>query len=182
MFVTSDGEEHESVSWYPEELVLGKDLTVKDHTTIFVDRATHEFGFVTYPGDDPDGVAVVEQFPDTGEPAFFTAKDALAACWHSKSRKVTLLLLQQTQVSLRFTASLEARAFLDAFEDAAATANNMSFTTYEHHSLNKFMEKSFDMVKEQIAGRIFQPWVNAHHEPSSEWPRWAEVARHGNGS
>jgi hypothetical protein len=116
-------------------------------------------------------VAFVAQFPDTEEPAFFSAKDALAACWHSKSRKVTLLLLQQTQVSLKFPTSLEARAFLDAFEDAAATAHNISFTTYEHQSLNKFKEESFDMVKEQIAGRVVQPWMNAHNKPASEWPR-----------
>lgn len=169
MFVTSTGEDHESVSWYLEEFVFGKDLTVKDNTTIFVDRATHEFGFVFYPGTSE--VAVVAQFSDTEEPVFFSAKDALAACWHSKSRKVTILLLQQTQVGLKFPTSLEARAFLDAFEDAAATAHNISFITYEHHSPSKFMEKSFDMVKEQIAGRVVQPWMNAHHKPSSEWPR-----------
>lgn len=174
MFVTSTGEDHESVSWYLVEFVFGKDLTVEDHTTIFVDRATHEFGFVFY----PDEVAVVAQFPDTDEPAFFSAKDALAACWHSKSRKVTILLLQQIQISLKFSTSSEARAFLDAFEDAAATAHNMSFSTYEHHSLNKFSEKSFDMVKEQCAGRVVQPWMNVHHKPSSEWPRYVEYARH----
>jgi histone acetyltransferase HTATIP len=169
MFVTSTGEDHESVSWYLEEFVFGKDLTVKDNTTIFVDRATHEFGFVFYPGASE--VAFVAQFPDTEEPAFFSAKDALAACWHSKSRKVTLLLLQQTQVSLKFPTSSEARAFLDAFEDAAATAHNISFTTYEHESLNKFKAEGFDMVNENIAGRVVQPWMNAHSKPSSEWPR-----------
>jgi histone acetyltransferase HTATIP len=169
MFVTSTGEDHESVSWYLEEFVFGKDLTVKDNTTIFVDRATHEFGFIFYPGASE--VAFVAQFPDTEEPAFFSAKDALAACWHSKSRKVTLLLLQQTQVSLKFPTSLEAHAFLTAFEDAAATAHNISFSTYELQSLNKFNEESFDMVKEQYARRVFQPWMSAQQKPSSEWPR-----------
>ncbi|KAH6643776.1 hypothetical protein C7974DRAFT_5230 [Boeremia exigua] len=158
-------DDNESVSWPLEEVALGKGLSFLKATTIYVDRATHEFGIVYFASN---AAAVMEQFPETNEPVYFTAKDALAACWHTKCKKISILF-QHVQINLGFYSPAEARGFLDAFEDATAATQNISFCTYEHHSGIKFREKDFDMVKEKIAGRIVQPWMDAH-APSSEWP------------
>ena len=165
-------DDHEAVSWPLEEFAVGKDLTSTNPTKIFIDRSTHEFGIVYY---NSNSAAAVEQFPDTDEPVFFPAKNALLACWHSKCKKISVLF-QHVQIDLGFRSAAEAREFLDTFEDAAATTQNISFCTYEHHSSNRFKEKCFDMVKEKIAGRIVQPWMDAH-APSSEWPRYVQNTR-----
>lgn len=171
MTIATTGD-HEAIFWSLKEFALGKDLTSEIPTIIFVDRATHEFGLVYY---DTNAVAVVERFPDTEEPAFFPAKHALAACWHNKCNKISILL-KQTQVDLTFHTPTEARDFLDTFEDAAASTQNISFCTYEHHSLNKLKDRSFDMVDENIAGRVVQTWIDAH-KTTSEWTRYFKTTR-----
>ncbi|KAJ8113355.1 hypothetical protein OPT61_g4493 [Boeremia exigua] len=158
-------DDNDSVSWPLEEFAVGKDLTSVNSTKLYVDRATHEFGVVYF---DPNGAAALEQSPGTDEPIFFSAGNALAACWHSKSKKISILF-PLVQIDLGFRSPSEARDFLDAFEDSTATSQNLSFCTYEHHSSVKFKETGFDMKREKISGRIVQPWMDAHIH-ASEWP------------
>ncbi|KAJ4991436.1 BTB/POZ domain-containing protein [Stagonosporopsis vannaccii] len=158
-------EDNETVFWPLEEFAVGEDLRSTNPTNVFVDRTTQEFGIVYF---HSDATATVEKFPDTHEPIFFSAKDALAACWHNKCKKISILY-HHVQINLVLQSASEARGFLDAFEDATGTTQNISFCTYEHHSLHKFRERSFSMAKEKIGGRVVQHWMDAH-APSSEWP------------
>ena len=147
---------------------MGKKLKSADPLTLFVDRATHEFGAVYY---NLNSAAIPQRLEGTEEPAFFSVKYALAACWHSKSRKVSILL-EYAQVDLEFHTVEEAREFLNTFEDAAATTQNNSFCSYEHHSLRKLEDNSFNMANESISGRSFRPWMDAG---SSEWTRFVNI-------
>lgn len=164
---TSFTDENEPVSWPLQDYALGTGLVSTAPTRVYVDRATHDFGIIYF---DSAAAAAVEVYEDTGEPIYFSAKDAVAACWHSKCKKISLLF-ECLQFNLSFQSPAEARDFLDAFEDATAATHNISFCTYEHHSMSKFQVKSFDMLAEKVAGRVVQPWMDAH-APSSEWPRY----------
>jgi len=164
-------EDNQTVSWSLQEFAVGQDFNSTNPTVLFVDRATQEFGIVFF---NSESAAAFEMFPDTHEPVFFPAKDALAACWHGKSKKISILY-PGTQVNLGFHSAGEARNFLDVFEDATVTTQNVSFCTHEHHSINKFRERSFSMLKEYIGGRVVQHWMDAH-ALSSEWPRYFGIA------
>ena len=172
--------DHGTISWSLQKLAVGKDLRWDrtkdgdDRSEVFVDRATHEFGVVYY---DLYSAAAVQQFPDTDEPVFFQASNALAACWHSKCKKVSLLC-QHLQVDLGFHSIEEARDFLDTFEDATATTQNLSFCTYEHSSITKFRDDSFDMVQDQLTGRVIQSWMDGR-AASSEWSTYVPCACQG---
>lgn len=165
-------EDNEPIAWPLQYFYMGRGLPSANSVILLVDRATHEFGVIHY---NQNSVATVERLTDTDELAFFSARHALAACWHSKSKKVSILQ-QHTQIDLIFHTPTEAREFLDTFEDAAATTQNSSFCSYEHSSIHKFMHTSFDMAKENIAGRTVQPWMDAR-VTSSEWTRFVTIGR-----
>ncbi|KAJ4331547.1 hypothetical protein N0V95_009863 [Ascochyta clinopodiicola] len=163
--LASTTEDHDTVSWPLESFTIGKDCNSSNPTRVFVDRAAHEFGIIYY---FANSVAAVEQYSDTGEPVYFQAKTALTACWHSKCKKVSVLF-QHLQVDLQFCSTQEARDFLDAFKDSTKITQNNAFHAYEHNSIKNFSGASFDMVKEEHAGRIIQPRIDAP-AASSEWP------------
>lgn len=114
-------DDNDSVSWQLEEFAIGRELASTNSSKVFVDRATQEFGIVYF---NSDSAAAVETFPDTGEPIFFSAKDTLAACWHSKCKEISILC-QGVQIDFKFQSASEARNFLDALEDATATTQNV---------------------------------------------------------
>ncbi|KAF9696533.1 hypothetical protein EKO04_005325 [Ascochyta lentis] len=160
----STKKDYDTVSWPLESFTVGKDFSSSNPTRMFVDRATHEFGIIYH---DSDSVAAVEQFSDTDEPVYFRAKTALAACWHSRCKKVSILF-QHLQIDLKFCSIQQAREFLDAFKDAATSTLNSIFYAYEHNNTRIFNSLTFDMSEEHC-GRIAQPWMDVS-APSSEWP------------
>jgi len=120
-------EDSKSVLWMLRSFTIGKEQKTTVHTTLFLDRANAEFGFVVYTSAS---IAFVLRFPETNEPMYFQAKTARAAAWRDKSKKIPILF-QHLQVDLEFAAPDQARSFLDVLEDIATAAGNHFFYSYE---------------------------------------------------
>jgi hypothetical protein len=120
-------EEHQSVAWPIASFAIDRENKSGCSAHLLLDRANSEFGFVRYTSN---AVAVVVQFPDTGEPIYFSVKDARAAAWREKCRKISILF-QHLQVDLDFGLPEGARGFLDVLEDLAMAAGNHFFYSFE---------------------------------------------------
>ena len=173
-----------SATWSLLSFAFGKEQKIDVHTTLFLDRANAEYGFVVYTSAS---IAFVLRFPETNEPIYFQAKTARAAAWRDKSKKVSILF-QHLQVDLEFVSPDRARSFLDVLEDIATAAGNHFFYSYEvpqyaHcptfdivHETDisgrkvAFVKADFDMEQQGFTSRAPQPWM-AVSADSSEWPR-----------
>jgi len=126
-FPKSIAEDPKSVFWMLRSFTIGKEQKTPGPTSLFLDRANAEFGFVAYTSA---GIAFVLRFPETNELMYFQAKSARAAAWRDKSKKASILF-QHLQVDLEFAAPDQARSFLDVLEDIATAAGNHFFYSYE---------------------------------------------------
>ncbi|KAI4640864.1 uncharacterized protein J4E79_011794 [Alternaria viburni] len=176
-------EDSKSVFWMLRSFTIGKEQKTTGHTTLFLDRANAEFGFVAYTSAS---IAFVLRFPETNEPIYFQAKTARAAAWRDKSKKVSILF-QHLQVDLEFASTDRARGFLDVLEDIATAAGNHFFYSYEVPQKVAFVKPDFDMEQQGFTSRAPQPWI-AVPADSSEWPRlrktgeWSDFTIYAGGS
>jgi len=125
--IITSPEEHQSVAWPIASFAIDRENKSGCSAHLFLDRANSEFGFIRY---TTNAVAVVVQFPDTGEPIYFSIKDAQVAAWRDKCRKISILF-QHLQVDLDFGSPDPARHFLGVLEDLAMAAGNHFFYSFE---------------------------------------------------
>lgn len=133
-------------------------------TTLFLDRANAEFGFVEY---SSSYVASILRSPKTDEPAYFQAESMRAVAWRERCKKVCVLF-QHLQLDLQFASPDLARSFLNMSGDLMMAAGNQ-FYTYEVPPRVAFMRADFSMTREGFTSRATQPWIAVQDEPS-EWP------------
>jgi hypothetical protein len=123
----SPTEDAQSVIWLLQSFVIGKEQKTIGATNLFLDRSNAEFGLIRYTAAN---IASVLRFPETNEPMYFQAKNARAAAWRDKSKKVSILF-QHLQLDLEFASPDRACAFLNVLEDIAMAAGNHFFYSYE---------------------------------------------------
>jgi histone acetyltransferase HTATIP len=158
-------EDPQPLTWLLQSFVFGKGQKITGATSLFLDRANAEFGFIRYSAHH---VAAILRFPDTDEPMYFQAEEARAAAWREKCKKVCVLF-QHGQLDLEFASPDLARSFLDMLGDIMMAAGNQ-FYTYGVPPKVAFMKADFDMEQQGFTSRATQPWIAVQNE-LSEWPR-----------
>lgn len=126
-FPNPPAEDSKSVTWPLLSFSIHKEQKITGPTTLFLDHANTEFGFIR---STSSNIASVFRFLETNEPIYFQAKTARAAAWRDKSKKVSILF-EHLQVDLEFASPDHARSFLDVLEDIVTAAENHLFYTYE---------------------------------------------------
>ncbi|CAN9393967.1 unnamed protein product [Alternaria alternata] len=147
-----------------QSFAFGKEQKITGPTSLFLDRANAEFGFIRYSAYN---VAAILRFPDTDEPMYFQAQGVRAAAWRDKCKKFCVLF-QHLQLDLEFASPDLARSFLDMLGDIMMAAGNQ-FYTYEVPPKVAFMRADFDMEQQGFTSRATEPWIAVQNE-SSEWP------------
>lgn len=158
-------EDPQPLTWLLQSFTFGKEQKITGPTSLFLDRANAEFGFIRYSAHN---VAAILRFPDTDEPMYFQAESVRAAAWREKCKKVCLLF-QHLQLDLEFASPDLARSFLDMLGDIMMAIGNQ-FYTYEVPPKVAFMKADFDMEQQGFISRATEPWIALQKE-SSEWPR-----------
>ena len=120
-------EEHQIVTWPVESFSSDNLPACTGPVELFLDRSNGDFGLVRYTSA---AVAAAVRKPSTGEPIYFRAKDARAAAWREKCKKVSVLL-HSLQIDLEFASAGHARGFLSVLEDLVTTNGNYFFHSYE---------------------------------------------------
>jgi hypothetical protein len=162
---TASTEDPQPLTWLLQSFAFGKEQKITGPTSLFLDRANAEFGFIRYSAYN---VAAILRFPDTDEHMYFQAQGVRAAAWGEKCKKVCVLF-QHLQLDLEFASPDLARSFLDMLGDIMMAAGNQ-FYTYEVPPKVAFMKADFDMEQQGFTSRATQPWIAVQNE-SSEWPR-----------
>ncbi|KAF3010721.1 hypothetical protein E8E13_006718 [Curvularia kusanoi] len=134
-------------TWYVAEFAMG-DFKCTGRTVLILDHASQDFGFVYWESGGGEA-ASVRTLPSTGQPVIFSAKDAMAICYHDESPKISILY-RQTQADMLFYDDEDAYQFYNAFVAAAKDSQNLNLYCYEVHDVDKFEEEGFDMTKEQL--------------------------------
>jgi histone acetyltransferase HTATIP len=158
-------EDPQPLTWLLQSFVFGKGQKITGATSLFLDRANAEFGFIRYSAYD---AAAFPRYPETDSGKNFGAEEARAAAWREKCKKVCVLF-QHGQLDLEFASPDLARSFLDMLGDIMMAAGNQ-FYTYEVPPKVAFMKADFDMEQQGFTSRATQPWIAVQNE-LSEWPR-----------
>jgi hypothetical protein len=69
-------EDPQPLTWLLQSFAFGKDQKITGPTSLFLDRANAEFGFIRYSAHN---VAAVLRFSDTDEPMYFQAEEDVRA-------------------------------------------------------------------------------------------------------
>jgi hypothetical protein len=122
----SSEDRYDAFTWNLLSFTINHEYKSSGPSRIYIDRANGEFGIIS-----PSSIAVANlaQFPDD-EPIYFQGKNARAASWRVKCKKVTLLF-EFLQVDLDFVEVDCAHAFVHSVEAMALAAGNHYFSSYE---------------------------------------------------
>ncbi|KAI4941631.1 hypothetical protein J4E91_010662 [Alternaria rosae] len=131
-FPNPPAEDSKSVTWLLLSFSIHKEQKITGPTTLFLDHANTEFGFIR---STSSNIASVFRFRETDEPIYFQAKTARAAAWRDKSKKLSILF-QHLQ---------------SAFHDVSET--NIGGKKIA------FVKADFDMEQQGFKSRAAQPWM-----------------------
>ena len=91
-------------------------------------QITQEFGIYHY---NSNSTAAAEQLLYMDDFVRFQARNALAACWHNESRKVTLLF-QYHQIDLESASVEQNFKIISALKNAPEVAQKSVFCAYQY--------------------------------------------------
>jgi histone acetyltransferase HTATIP len=122
----SDADEHGPVTWDLQSFTINHEFKSSGASRLYLDRANGEFGVVS-----PTSSAITNlvQFSDD-EPIYFSGKNARAASWRGRCKKISLLF-EFLQIDLEFAQVDAAHDFLHVVEDITMAAGNHFFYSYE---------------------------------------------------
>lgn len=160
--------EHEPITWPIRTFVVDHDFTSPSNAYLLLDRVNAEFGLFYHIAA---GVGTMAQLPDN-EPVYFEVSRCRAACSRpGQSCKKVCVLMQHTQIDLKFSTSDHALDFMRSLGRLATKVGNLDFEVFEAPSLSALNRVDYSIEKMCDMSKTCQAGMGAGDADAFDWAK-----------